>query len=56
MSVESLKKRSDVAWVDEKSVEEGGFGPPIFEEKSSSYKWRIFKRGFSWGILTYLRI
>ena len=49
MSVESLKKRRDVAWVDESSLKPGEFGPPAYDEKLSSYRWRIFKRGFTWG-------
>lgn len=50
MSVESLKRRKDVAWVDELNFRKDEFGPPAFDEKSSSYRWRLFKRGFSWGM------
>ena len=51
MSVESLKKRKEIAWVDEEGTKPGEFGPPAFEEKGSSYKWKVFKRGFTWGKL-----
>ena len=48
MSVESLKARRSVAWVDEKySIDQ--FGPPLYDETTRSYMWRIFKRGFTWG-------
>jgi hypothetical protein len=51
MSVESLKARigKDIAWVDEKSMLPGEFGPPLYDENALSYKWRVFKRGFNWG-------
>ena len=49
MSVESLKQRKDVAWVDETSLKPGEFGPPTFDEKPFYYRWRLFKRGFTWG-------
>jgi hypothetical protein len=49
MSVSSLRNRKDVAWVDEEGTKPGEFGPPLFDEKSSYYKWRMFKRGFTWG-------
>lgn len=49
MSVEYLKKRKDVAWVDESNFKKGEFGPPVFDETSWAYRWRVFKRGFLWG-------
>ena len=27
------------------------FGPPIFDEKKRTYRWRKFTKGFSWGFL-----
>ena len=30
---------------------EGQFGPPLYDESTSSYRWRIFKKGFSWGFM-----
>ena len=48
MSVESLKLRKDIAWISP-LVKAGEFGPPAYDEKHSSYRWRVFKRGFSWG-------
>ncbi len=47
MSVESLKLRKDVSWI---SPNDERFGPPVYDEKPRSYKWRVFKRGFTWGI------
>ena len=48
MSVDSLKKLYSIAWVDEKH-NPNTFGPPAFDESFSTYTWRVFKRGFSWG-------
>lgn len=53
MSLESLKKRKDVLWVDEKNFKSNEFGPPLFEESSFSYNWRVFKRGFNWGMISF---
>ena len=47
MSLEWFKNRKDIAWVGELKPRE--FGPPPYDEKPSSYRWRIFKRGFIWG-------
>ena len=47
MSVESLKKRKDVAWVEDYSPMK--FGPPAYDEKTYHYMWASFKKGFSWG-------
>jgi len=47
MSVESLKQRRDVGWVEE--MKKDKFGPPAYDEKPLYYKWRLFKRGFTWG-------
>lgn len=47
MSVESLRKRRDVAWVEEQSADI--FGPPAYDETASSYNMKTFKRGFVWG-------
>jgi hypothetical protein len=47
MSIESLRKRRDVGWVEDMKKE--AFGPPAFDEKPLYYKWRMFKRGFTWG-------
>lgn len=49
MSVESLRKLSSIAWVDDKNHKKNEYGPPNFDEKNRSYYYRIFKRGFSWG-------
>ena len=49
MSVDSLKQRKDVLWVDSHSLKPGEFGPPVYEEKKTYYMWRLFKRGFNWG-------
>ena len=29
----------------------GEFGPPVFDETSTSYYWRHFKKGFSYGFM-----
>jgi hypothetical protein len=49
MSVEELKKRRAIAWVDEKGTLAEEFGPPAFDETNAAYMWRVFKRGFTWG-------
>jgi hypothetical protein len=51
MSVEELKKRRDIAWIDESYANRGYFGPPAYDETAWSYKWRMFRRGFTWGII-----
>ena len=33
----------------EKGETKDTFGPPLFDEKSRTRRWRIFKRGFVWG-------
>ena len=34
----------------------GEFGPPVFDEYKSVYRWRQFKKGFSWGFILTLPI
>ncbi|CDW74684.1 UNKNOWN [Stylonychia lemnae] len=51
MSVESLKQNKSVRWVDEQNFKSEEFGPPNFDEYPRSFKWRQFKKGFSWGFL-----
>ena len=33
------------------SRKKGEFGPPLFDETKSSYRWRLFKKGFLWGFM-----
>jgi hypothetical protein len=47
MSIAELKKRRDIEWVDESYT--SLFGPPVYDEKTSSYKFKLFKKGFTWG-------
>ena len=46
--------RSKLRWCEDDNAErkeerKGLFGPPLFDEKSMTYKWRYFKKGFVWG-------
>ena len=56
MSVSDLKKRKDIAWVDESILKIGEFGPPAYDETGFSYKWHNFKRGFTWGKTNLIEI
>lgn len=49
MSIETLKQKKSVAWVDTLNFKKGEFGPPVFDENAWSFRWRLFKKGFVWG-------
>ena len=49
-----LKNQKRVSWVmpyQDKIAPELRFGPPIYDEKKSTYVWRTFKKGFNWGFI-----
>ena len=40
---------SGINWVEDRTDSKLLFGPPLFDETSSSYNFRKFKRGFVYG-------
>ena len=46
----TLKKKSfdNLGWIERPNTKQV-FGPPVYDERPNSHRWRYFKRGFVWG-------